>query len=69
MMRGLMRILARRTRGGAILHVLAPPRRSRPWSQGPGEPRGVLAGGASADCHTHDPVVATVVLYVLKPNR
>ena len=43
---GLMRFgcaLACRTRGGAILHVPAPPRRSRPWSQGN------LAGGASAD--------------------
>ena len=28
---------------GAILHVPAPPRRSRPWSQGN------LTGGASAD--------------------
>ena len=36
----------RRTRGGAILHVPAPPRRSRPWSQG------TLAGGASADCRS-----------------
>ena len=35
--------MARRTRGGGVLHVPTPPRRSRPWSQGN------LAGGASAD--------------------